>query len=195
MKIRHLTWIAALLLAAVPARSQDESPGGPEALNPEMAAAGLGDRVLAFCMRNLGVKVGNGQCATLASQALQSAGAIRTARDFPNAGDYVWGRQVALIEAGRKRVAGLESLALVMPGDIIQFRNARLQGAGAGGFGTYWMTADHHTAVVGAVDAGNAVVTVYHQNWGRKIVRLDRMLMADLKKGWLRFYRPQKRGE
>jgi hypothetical protein len=146
----------------------------------------LGEKVLAFCEQRIGRKVGDGECATLAAEALAAAGAMRMGRDFPNPGDYVWGRQVALLEAGRKGVTG--SLDKVKPGDIIQFRDARFEGVNRNGGGTYWMTATHHTAVV--VTVGKQTLIVCHQNWGKKIVKKDTLYPADLRKGWLRFYRP-----
>lgn len=85
------------------------------------------------------MKVGNGQCTSLAVEALAAAGARGMGRDFPKRGDYVWGEQVALLEYDHRAVAGLESLTKVKPGHIIQFRNARLAGRGPAG-GTYGMT-------------------------------------------------------
>ena len=169
--------------SATPPESQDEP--GNEGDSPD-----LGLEVVAFCQQNLGIKVGNGQCATLAVEALKAAGAARMGRDFPKRGDYVWGEQVALIEHGRGEIAGLESLAKVKPGDIIQFRDVRISGRGSCGGGSYGMTADHHTAVVASVDPAGATLTFYHQNWGRMIVKQDRVQLKDLQSGWMRIYRP-----
>lgn len=171
----------------------DDEPGEVQAVAPaesraEADGSEVGRKVMEFCKRNLGEKVGNGQCATLAVEALKAAGAAGMGRDFPKRGDYVWGEQVALLEYGRRGIAGMESLAKVRPGDIIQFRNVRLEGHGPGG--RYGMTADHHTAVVATVDPVGGVLTIYHQNWGRKIVKQDRMQMKDLQSGWVRIYRP-----
>lgn len=172
-----------VVLSATQAEPRDASGN-------ESDTSDLGLKVIAFCNRNLGVKVGNGQCATLAVHALEFAGAAGMGRDFPKRGDYVWGGQVALIEHGRREIAGLESLAKVRPGDIIQFRDVRLAGRGPGGVGTYGMTAEHHTAVVATVDPVTAVLTCYHQNWGKKTVKQDRMQLKDLQSGWMRIYRP-----
>ena len=115
--------------------------------------------------------------------------AARMGGDFPKRGDYVWGEQVALLEYERRETGGLDSLTKVRPGDIIQFRNVRLAGRGPGG-GTYGMTADHHTAVVASVDPAGGELTCYHQNWGRMIVKQDRMQLKDMQSGWMRIYRP-----
>src|SRR6187431_854197 len=111
MKYRHLILLAAALVSAMPASSQiapdpEASADMATQSEPEPVPV-LGREVLAFCSRHLGLKVGDGQCATLAVQALASTGARGMGRDFPNRGDYVWGRPVALIEAGRKGVKGL----------------------------------------------------------------------------------------
>ena len=159
---------------------------------PPVAEPDFGPQVLAFCRSNLDRKVGNGECSTLATQALASAKAAGMGKDAPGVGDYVWGKQMALIEAGRKGVAGLENLALLKPGDIVQFRNVRLEGSSHnGGKGRYWMAGAHHTAVVAEVDEGQAALKVIHQNWGAKVVRQDVMYLGDLVKGWMRIYRPQ----
>lgn len=46
------------------------------------------------------------------------------------------------------------------------------------------------TAFASAMADSSQDAMVYHQNWGKKVVRQDRMQLADLKKGWLRIYRP-----
>jgi hypothetical protein len=100
---------------------------------------------------------------------------------------------VALIEGGPKYVKGLEMLVRVKPGDMIQFRGARLEGPRHDGRrGTYWYRFDHHSAVVEGVDAAQGILKVFHQNsGGRQFVIQDTFHLADLVKGWLRFYRPQ----
>lgn len=114
-------------------------------------------------------------------------------KDAPNEGDYVWGRQVALIEAGPAGVRGFQTLPQIKPGDIVQFRHVRIEGFNHEDLKRrYWLIVEHHTAVVVSVDAGPAVMKVCHQNWGpKKEVRQDTLYLADLVQGWLRIYRPQ----
>jgi hypothetical protein len=182
---RHFT-VKLSDLSAESARLAIRLDGHAEAGNP-------GRKVLAFCTRHLGRKVGDGQCASLAAAALDAAGASRRAPDFPAAGDYVWGGFVTSVEAERRGVRGIPSIARTRPGDIIQFRNAHFEGISPGG-GTYWMRADHHTAVVESVNPAAGTVTILHQNWGRMTVKRDTLVLTDLKRGWLRFYRPQRSG-
>ena len=73
----------------------------------------LSDRVLAFARQRIGQVQGDGECFTLADDALRNAGA-KSAADFGKVGpdiDYVWGQAVTR--------AGLQ------PGDIIQMRDYR----------------------------------------------------------------------
>ena len=115
-------------------------------------------------------------------------------RDAPGKGDYVWGEQVAMIEFVEKKVQGLETLAQVQPGDIIQFRDMQLKGdvVTAKGRGWYSLSAPHHTAVVNSVDAAKNTLAIFHQNWsGNKTVRQDTLKLSDLVSGWLRIYRPK----
>ena len=68
-------------------------------------------KIVAFATRNIGSKVGEGECYDLANEALKEAGAKR-AKDFgkiTKTADYVWGDLVAT--------------AMVQPGDILQFSN------------------------------------------------------------------------
>lgn len=182
---------------AVPlAKLSPESTELAKKLGAEAAAveADLGAKVMRFCQSNLGKKVGEGHCAALASKSLAAAGATGMARKHsPGPEDYVWGREVALIEGGPKYVKGLEMLVRVKPGDMIQFRGARLEGVRHDGRrGTYWYRFDHHSAVVEGVDAAQGILKVFHQNsGGRQFVIQDTFHLADLVKDWLRFYRPQ----
>jgi hypothetical protein len=110
--------------------------------------------VLEFAGKRIGEKVGDGQCVSLAVEALRHAGA--KSYPFDPSGDYVWGRTVA-------------SFKEVLPGDILQFRNAVFKGK-------RWITKrrwvswhheyPHHTAIVSEVREGGRVVAILHQNVG-----------------------------
>jgi hypothetical protein len=104
--------------------------------------AGVG-RGLAFCKGRIGHRVGNGQCTSLATHALADAGAAGMVRDFPAVGDYVWGTLVSVVAAERAGVIGIPTLSQVRGGDIIQMRNASLEGQSPAG-GTYRLLANHH---------------------------------------------------
>src|SRR5262249_22579635 len=73
----------------------------------------LNQKVLEFARARLGEKVADGQCQSLAVEALRYAGAKRY--PFDPSGDHVWGRPVA-------------SFQEALPGDILQLRNAVFHG-------------------------------------------------------------------
>lgn len=150
----------------------------------------LGNDVLTFSLARLGRKVGGGECAHLAVEALKSAGAGGRRPDAPNAVDYVWGELVAYIPANLPKDTAAKLLTKVQPGDVIQMRNTRFEGKRPGR-GAYWTSAAHHTVLVERVDAAAGVLHILHQNWnGVRSVMRGTQQIADLKQGWLRIYRP-----
>jgi hypothetical protein len=121
---------------------------------PKVPIPPLNQKVLEFARERIGKKVADGQCLSLAVEALRYAGAKRY--PFDPSGDFVWGRPVA-------------SFKEALPGDILQFRNAVFEGK-------RWITKrrwvswhheyPHHTAIVAEVREGGRVVAILHQNVG-----------------------------
>src|SRR5262249_49796678 len=103
----------------------------------------LATLVLAYAESHLGPQVGDGQSATLAIQALQSAGAQSDFGVWGPWANYVWGTLV-LAETGHGRggVPAVGSPFAVEPGDVVQFSNARFVGGGS------WQALLHHTAII-----------------------------------------------
>jgi hypothetical protein len=120
-------------------------------------AATIAERVVTFARRNLGDRVGDGECFALVDQALRRAGA-KSASHFgeitPDA-DYVWGTPVSRTD--------------VQPGDILQFRDFVLDVVvtGPDGTSTERQTRPHHTAIVESI-ASDGAVTVLEQNVPRR---------------------------
>lgn len=142
--------------------------------------AALEDKVVDFCEHHLGETIGNGECAGLAFQALKAADAkTRGGPDAPEKGDYVWGRQILLIEGTPDGPELTGQLSDVRPGDIVQYHD------------TKFVTAHfaHHTAIVREVDAKSLKVYQQHVN-GTEIVVEGAVRVDKLAQGWLRFYRP-----
>jgi uncharacterized cupredoxin-like copper-binding protein len=80
---------------------------------PDKSSA-LANAIVAFALGAQGRQVGDGECFSLADQALSTAGA-RSASAYTEItpdGDYIWGKPVQLSAA--------------RPGDILQFRNFRI---------------------------------------------------------------------
>ena len=65
---------------------------------PPTGQQSLGDKVIAFCQEHKGQQVGDGECASLANQALRSAGAKGRGPDSPSKGDYTWAQDLAATE-------------------------------------------------------------------------------------------------
>ncbi len=165
-------------------------PGERIAPTP-IAAIDYRRSILTYCQDHIGERVGSGQCAILAVEALRDAGAAGHSGDFPGEGDYVWGKPVAFVEAGYFGLKGVESLARVEPGDIVQFHEARFSGFNHSQDGEYQMVAHHHTAVIESVDPVRRTISVLHQNWnGRQYVQRETLFLRGMTNGWLRFYRP-----
>jgi hypothetical protein len=175
MKVRILLVPAMVLLLAA---GDPKEPDVPE----------LNRKVLEFARNNLGKKVGDGECATLAARALRKAEARRssTSRD----GGYVWGKLVRTVTPGTHLTGD------VLPGDILQLRGAVF--AGKAGGNTYEFTYALHTAIVAAVKDDGKVVKVLHQNAGdfaapdaeRRKVQRTTLRFDELKKGSVKIYRP-----
>jgi hypothetical protein len=147
---RSLRW--GLVVAAIASAGILGAAKPPKKTSATRALPELNRKVLEFARGQLGKKVGDGECSTLAREALQYAGA----RIFPwaRSGDFIWGRPVA-------------SFAEALPGDIVQFRDTVFDGR-AWISGDRWMSwhyeYPHHTAIVAAVHGGGAEVIVLHQN-------------------------------
>jgi hypothetical protein len=148
----------------------------------------LNRKVLKFCLDNLGKKVGDGECATLAFVALEKTGGKRPT-DLPmpkppmKPDDSVWGR---LLDADEE----------VLPGDIIQFRDVELRVDYPDKSWRVWFY-PHHTAIVAEVREKRSFILI-HQNVGNKdtpeerkrSVQLDALDLSAKTKGTVWIYRP-----
>ncbi len=135
-----------LLIAALATAGPPDGKAGPPTLPP------LNARVEAFARSNLGKPVGDGICITLAVEALRSAGA--KAFPFDPGGDFIWGEPV-------------DDYKDVLPGDILQFRDAVFRGTrtiGRNRRERWHHDYPHHTAIVARVDQGGKLIAIYQQN-------------------------------
>ncbi len=163
------------------------SPGLETQKKKTEAIPPLNEKVVAFARSHLGQPVGDGICVTLAVEALDAAGAKRF--PFDRSGDYVWGEEVADFKD-------------VLPGDILQFRDAVFHGQRSLGRGrtvNWHAEYPHHTAIVAKVERGGKLITIYHQNVATERkpatekgnVQEGELRMESLQKGgWVKAYRP-----
>jgi hypothetical protein len=115
-------------------------------------------QVLAFAKAHVNHIVGNGECATLAADAVQSGGGVPFWQLGPSGlnSSYVWGKLVASLTPANGNVSA------IVPGDILQFTNVTevdtmivrdahgqiVQDV------TSTQTPTHHTAIVTQVGGG-----------------------------------------
>ena len=133
----------------------------------------LNQAVLQFAIDHRGKQVGNGECWTLAADALSHAGAARPGRNHVPLGEF--GRELTQGEA-------------LLPGDIVQFEHAKFVHKTKKAITN--MSMEHHTAIVSEVDGTH--ITMLHQNYnGEKSVGSVVINLADRTEGSVKFFRPK----
>lgn len=152
----------------------------------------LNSKVATFLAGKVGVRVGGGECAHAASEALRSAGAEFTNLDLgpdsPAAGDYVWGTLVKSISIVNGKWTDSQPASKLLAGDIIQYRNTKFV------YPTSTSTATQHTSIVATVNTAGSATFVYEQNFnGIRSVRKNSIDLTKLASGYLRIYRPKPR--
>ena len=151
----------------------------------------IGSSMVTFLNGKASTRVGGGECAHMATEALRANGGefipSDLGADSPAAGDYVWGTLLTTVTYVSNTVTYSVPTAAILPGDIIQY-----------GSGTKIGTATYlqHTSVVKTVNTATASrpTAVFQQNFGS--VRTVQSATIDLTKltaGWLRIYRPKAR--
>lgn len=155
------------------------------------AANGIGDAMVLHLESRIGTRLGGGECAHMATEALRVSGGeffpADLGPDSPGRGDYVWGDLVTTISISSKVWRDSNPTISVEPGDIIQFGSAKIGGLS---FPT------KHTAVVRTVNSAVAArpATILHQNFGgNRTVQSATIDLTKLTAGWVRIYRPRTR--
>jgi len=145
--------------------------------------------VLNFAQSHMGQKVGGGECAEFADEALRAskAKAYGTWEDSPHAGDYVWGRKLATVTPTNFNAEPNQ----FQPGDIIQIRDAKF--VEKAGTMTMTYTASQHTAIIEQVQAGTAVTILEQNSNGKRYVTRKTIRLNTLKAGTIWVYRAQPR--
>lgn len=138
------------------------------ASSTDSSASGLEGRILAFAQSKVGTQVGNGECWTLAAEALKAAEAEPPLL-------YVFGREVATSD--------------VRPGMVLQFEAARFEGPG------YYQVygAPHHTAIVASVRGTTLRILQQNVN-GDRTVQYGDLKLDDLVSGTMTVYQPLPKG-
>jgi len=165
--------------------------GGTGSTTNDSTTSPLGSATISFLQGKLNTRVGGGECAHMATEALRAAGGEFVPSDLgadsPSSGDYVWGDLVTEISYANKKWTDSNPSTPSQPGDIIQY-----------GSGTKIGTASYsskHTSVVSTVDSTKKRPTnVYQQNFGGvRTVKTATIDVTKLTAGWIRIYRPRTR--
>lgn len=162
--------------------SSPTKAGATIALAPSSATrSDLGNRLVSFLESRLGQRVGGGECAQLAVEALRASGA-RFAWMTTATTDYAWGTKLTGVtgtaDGGRYGVP----TAQFQPGDVIQLTNARFRDGSR---------APKDTVIVAAVDAAGRVTSVYRQNFnGVRSATKQSFDLSHLIGGYAKVYRP-----
>jgi hypothetical protein len=126
----------------------------------------VNQRILDFAKKNAGQQVGNGECWTLANEALKAAGA----------------RHPSVMVWGRKLSAGEEP----MPGDVIQFTSVTFHSKK----GTSHYGGPDHTAIIEQVVSPGVFLLLQQNMGGNKTVSEATIDLATKTEGELAIYRP-----
>ena len=181
-RMSRVIWRASLALmlcgaGSLPAEAQTWSGGGA---------------LVTFLNGKLSTRLGGGDCAHMATEALRACGGEFVAADLgadsPATGDYVWGTLLTTISWTNSARVDSTPTAAILPGDIIQFGiNTKI------GTATYSV---RHTAVVQTVNTATASrpTAVFQQNFGGvRTVKTATIDVTKLTAGWIRIYRPKAR--
>ena len=159
----------------------------------------LNEAVLKYAESKLAKRVGGGECSHLVNEALRVAGAEfsqvgmdgKRIPDSPESGDYVWGTPIKTytFDAKTKKETDSDPKAKCLPGDILQFRDAKI----ANGF-----EFPHHTAIVRTVDDAGNPTAIFQQNVSlpkggdARVVHKTALQILKLTSGRIMAYRPEK---
>ena len=123
-------------------------------------------KIVSFCEKNVGKKVGTGECWDLAKASLDFAGATWTP-------PYGYGKVVLPSDN-------------VVPGDIIQFEKVKIVYPDKS-----WKELPHHTAVIYKVTGSGKYIIAEQNSNNKRFVVLSEIDLNYIKKGKFTIYHPQ----
>ena len=153
---------------------QQNDPGGGDKWHAAMVPDGIGlpdlnVRVVNFAVQNLGQKIGNGECWTLAQQALIKSGGQRPR-------GFVFGRELVQNEPW-------------LAGDIIQFTDCHFVDVQPNRRTTITLGEPDHTAIIHSIPNGLVVVLEQNVNHDKR-VQTQTLNFATMTSGNIKVYRP-----
>ncbi len=146
----------------LPELELDPEPDAENSAGAPVDIPAINRRIVQFAVDNLGEQVGNGECWTLAAEALAFAGA-----QPPNMYDF--GQEIDLDD--------------IIPGDILQFTSARFDIER----GYILMGTPNHTAIVYSFAGDDTIIL--QQNFGTRTVTVMGINFDDMTEGTVQAYR------
>jgi hypothetical protein len=163
------------------------------------AYADIGSSMVTLLQGRIGTRMGGGECAHMATEALRISGGEfypgDLGADSPNSGDSVWGTLVTTISYSTKWTDS-NPTNHCLPGDVIQYRNAVFTTSTTvkGKTTTTTVSCPQHTSVVSTVNTGGRPTAVFQQNFNNvRTVQTASIDTTKLTAGWIRIYRPKAR--
>lgn len=175
-------------------KSEQKHFPAPRLLSPtelEQYRGQYSDRVAKWCESKIGTQVGNGECWTLAFEALKAIAAEDSRRNTEPCmtsqgvvhGYIVW---KWLPPAAEEPQGGVEA-AGVARGDVAQFLSCHFKKKN--GMGQSWAGAPDHTAVITGVEKGGVLRVVESNSGGVKNVQVGKYDFSELVSGEIRIFR------
>ena len=150
-------------------RDSPSQPGDGGRKDPPTDPYELNHRIMTYVSERFGQQVGNGECWTLAEEALKAAGASPPR-------EYVFGRELKKGEEW-------------WPGDIVQFTSCKFKETlPGGGKKIVQAGSPNHTAIFGGKQNGMSMIAQQNVN-GRKTVMMELLDFKSLVSGSYKVYR------
>ncbi len=169
-----LASILSLASVAIAQNFQGAANPSPQVV-PLKASAKLPElnaQVVNYAISCLGKQVGNGECWTLAAEALDAAGAMP-------AEEFSFGHELKKKEPW-------------LPGDVIQFKACKFEVHYSNGYSVEEMGFPNHTAIIYSTDGSR--ITLIHQNYRMiKLVQVSTIDMSTMTDGSYKVFRPEPR--
>ncbi|CAG80364.1 YALI0E34089p [Yarrowia lipolytica CLIB122] len=145
-----------------------------------------GDGVARWAESMVGTQVGDGECWTLAKNAIEQSSQTALVSQA-----YTHGALIYQQNGSTNNPANIvKNVEAIRRGDILQFYEVKFESRSAGGFSSASYGVPNHTAVVVGVSEGQRTVYILHQNTGgSKIVQQGQLELADMTSGELKAYR------
>lgn len=145
-----------------------------------------GDVVARWAESMVGTQVGDGECWTLAKNAIEQSSQTALVSQA-----YTHGALIYQQNGSTNNPANIvKNVEAIRRGDILQFYEAKFESRTAGGTSSSSYGVPNHTAVVVGVSEGQRTVYILHQNTGgSKIVQQGQLELADMTGGELKAFR------